>query len=100
MAALFFLNITFIYLFIYFILFIYNPVIAPLMVCPPRVPHPIPPLTPISKRMLPSLRLARLLHSLGPQVSLGLGTSSPLRETSQSSVVYVLGISDQLLHAA
>jgi hypothetical protein len=56
--------------------------------------------------LLPALSPSRCphhpttLHSLGPQVSWGLGDSFHWGQTRQSSAVYVSGASDQLMHAA
>jgi hypothetical protein len=52
-------------------------VINPLLFCPSTVPHPIPP--PPSARGSPPTHPypTRHLHTEGPQVSQGLGASSP-----------------------
>ena len=53
----------------------YSPIFNPFLVCSPTVPHASPPPL-ISKRMFPK-NLARPPISLEPQVSQGLGSSSP-----------------------
>lgn len=50
---------------------------CPLPVCPPTVPHPIPPTLCVQEDVPPTP--ARPPCSLGPQVSQGLGSSSPTK---------------------
>lgn len=60
-----------IYYYNYYYYYYYNPVIAPILVLPLTVPHPIPPF--LSPRG--SHPTDRPPHSLGPQYSPGLGQS-------------------------
>jgi hypothetical protein len=87
-------QLSFIFNFLLLLFFFYSPVIAPLPVPPPTVPHPIPPLTHVSKKMS---------RSSSPKPQPDLPTPWVLKhweQTRQSSAVYVLGTSDQLVHAA
>ena len=84
--------------------YFYNPVIIPLLVCPPTVPHPIPP--PPSPRgctrtLTPYHHPARPLHSLGPQVSQGLGDSLLTEARPGSPLLYMcVGPQTSLVYAA
>jgi hypothetical protein len=61
----------------------------PILVCPPTVPPPNS-LLPVSKKMSSPHRTPVMpSHSLGPQVSPGLGKSSPTEARPSSSLLYV-----------
>jgi hypothetical protein len=75
-----------------------SPARIPLPFCLLTVPHPIPPPTPCFQEDVPH-HLTRPSHSLGPQVSQGLGAFSFTEGTPGSPTVYVLA-SHQLVYAA
>lgn len=75
--------------FILIILFIYIPVVDPLSIPPPTVPHPIPPPLSLQLTAPTTTTTIRPPSSLGPQVSQGLSIFSPAEARPGRHLLYM-----------
>jgi len=72
----------------YSLIYLYSPVIIPLLDLPLTVLHPIPP-PPMPRGCPNNHHSTRSSHSLGPQISQGLGTPSLTESRPSSPLLYM-----------